>query len=105
MHKAIALLPLLLLAACSTDSTRQADAPRAFAYPPAARVAQVDDYHGTRVEDPYRWLENGDDAQTRRWIGAQNALAQPYLEAVPAREPIKKRLTELWNYERYDIPV
>jgi len=106
MHKVPALSPLLLLlAACSTDSNRHEPAPAAFAYPPAARVEQVDDYFGTRVEDPYRGLERVDDAQTRQWVGAENELAQPYLEGIPARETIKKRLTELWNYERYDIPV
>ncbi len=104
MQKALAL-PLLLLAACSSDSTRQDDAPPAFAYPLAARGAQVDTYHGTTVEDPYRWLERVEDSQTRQWVRAENALAQPYLEAIPAREAIKQRLTQLWNYERYDIPV
>ena len=74
---------VLLLAACSADSVRQADTPPAFAYPTAARIAQVDDYHGTRVEDPYRWLEQVDDTQTRQWITAENALAQPYLEGIP----------------------
>jgi prolyl oligopeptidase len=106
MHKVLALSPLLvLLAACSTDSDRHDTAPAAFTYPSAARGDQVDDYFGTRVEDPYRWLERVDDAQTRQWITAENALAQPYLEGIPAREAIKKRLTELWNYERYDIPL
>ena len=95
MPKVLALLLLTLLAACSADSVRQVDTPPAFAYPPAARIAQVDDYHGTRVEDPYRWLEQVDDTRTRQWITAENALAQPYLEAIPAREAIKKRLTEL----------
>ena len=105
MSKVLALLLLSLLAACSADSARQADTPPAFAYPPAARIAQVDNYHGTRVEDPYRWLEQVDDTQTRQWITAENALAQPYLEGIPARETIKKRLTELWNHERYSLPV
>jgi prolyl oligopeptidase len=105
MPKVLALLLSSLLAACSAGSVRQADTPPAFAYPPAARIAQVDDYHGTRVEDPYRWLEQVDAAQTRRWITAENALAQPYLEGIPARETIKKRLTELWNHERYSLPV
>ncbi|HKU14316.1 MAG TPA: prolyl oligopeptidase family serine peptidase [Steroidobacteraceae bacterium] len=105
MHKILALLPLLLLAACNADSNRHDTVPPAFAYPAALRAAQVDDYHGTRVEDPYRWLEKVDDAQTRQWVAAENALAQPYLEGIPARESIKQRLTELWNYERYDIPV
>ncbi len=105
MPKVLALLLLSLLAACSADSVRQADTPPAFAYPPAARIAQVDNYHGTRVEDPYRWLEQVDDTQTRQWITAENALAQPYLEGIPARETIKKRLTQLWNHERYSLPV
>ena len=105
MHKALAFFASLLLAACSADSTREGDAQPALAYPAAARVAQVDDYHGTAVEDPYRWLERVDDTQTRQWISAENSLAQPFLEAIPAREAIKKRLTDLWNYERYDVPV
>jgi prolyl oligopeptidase len=106
MHKVSALSPLLLLlAACSADTNRHDAAPPALAYPSAARGDQVDDYHGTRVADPYRWLEHVDDAQTRQWVTAENALAQPYLEGIPAREAIKKRLTQLWNYERYDIPV
>jgi prolyl oligopeptidase len=105
MQKVLALPLLSVLAACTADSNRDSAAPPALAYPPAARSAQVDDYHGTRVEDPYRWLEHVDAAQTREWITAENALAQPYLEGIPARETIKKRLTELWNYERYDIPV
>jgi prolyl oligopeptidase len=57
------------------------------------------------VADPYRWFEQTGDAKVREWITAENALAQPYLEGIPARETIKKRMTELWNYERYDIPV
>ncbi len=105
MKKALALPALMLLAACSADSTRPGDASPEFAYPPAARVTQVDDYHGTRVEDPYRWLEQVDGTQTRQWITAENALAQPFLEGIPARDAIKKRMTELWNYERYDLPI
>jgi prolyl oligopeptidase len=105
MQKLLALVSVILVASCSADADRLASSPAAFAYPATARVEQVDVYHGTRVEDPYRWLEQVDDPQTRQWIGAQNALAQPYLESIPARETIKKRLTQLWNYERYDIPI
>lgn len=103
MQKALALP--LLLAACSSDSTRQDEAQPEFGYPLAARGAQLDTYHGTAVEDPYRWLERVDDPRTRQWVKSENALAQPYLEAIPAREAIKQRLTQLWNYERYEIPV
>jgi len=104
MNKALALLALLL-AGCSADSTRHDDGQARLAYPPTERVAQVDDYYGTRVEDPYRWLEQTGDARVREWIGAENALAQPWLEGIPARDAIKKRMTELWNYERYELPV
>jgi prolyl oligopeptidase len=105
MKKALALPALLLLAACGADSTRHGAAQPTLAYPAAERVAQVDDYYGTRVADPYRWLEQTSDTRVREWVGAENALAQPYLEGIPAREAIKKRLTELWNYERYDLPL
>ena len=105
MKKALALPALLLLAACGADSTRHGAAQPNLAYPAAERVAQVDDYYGTRVADPYRWLEQTSDTRVREWVGAENALAQPYLEGIPAREAIKKRLTELWNYERYDLPL
>jgi prolyl oligopeptidase len=105
MMKALALAPLLLLAGCGADSMRHGDAQPALAYPAAARDSQVDDYYGTRVADPYRWFEQAGDPKVREWITAENALAQPYLEGIPARETIKKRMTELWNYERYDLPV
>lgn len=98
------LLVLTLISGCSVESTHRAEE-SGLAYPPTKRVDQVDVYHGTRVADPYRWLEDLDSAETRAWVDAQNALSQPYLEAIPARERIKQRLTELWNYERYDIPV
>ncbi len=74
-------------------------------YPVTARVQVNDSYFGTKVADPYRWLENLDSPAVRSWVQAQNALSQPRLEALPARAWIKQRLTELWNYERYDIPV
>lgn len=111
------LLPaLLLLAACGVEPPRQlastpapaeasAPAKPAFEYPGTQRIEHFDEYHGTRIADPYRWLENPDSLETKSWIQAQNALAQPYLEAIPARERIKQRMTQLWNYERYDIPV
>src|SRR5687768_5086062 len=107
---------LVLLSACGVDSAKRtatdpvpaATPPaqsRAFAYPQTKRVDHVDTYFGTEISDPYRWLETTDSADVQHWIQAQNALAQPYLEAIPARERIKQRMTQLWNYERYDIPV
>ena len=75
-----------------------------FKYPKARKGDQVDDYHGTKVADPYRWLENPDSPESRQWIEAQNELTFGFLEKIPAREPIRERLTELWNYERYGVP-
>jgi prolyl oligopeptidase len=72
-----------------------------MAYPPARRSDQADVLHGARVEDPYRWLEDADSAETRSWVTAENALTEQYLSQIPARERIKRRLTELWNFERY----
>ncbi|MDX2198191.1 MAG: prolyl oligopeptidase family serine peptidase [Phycisphaerae bacterium] len=73
-------------------------------YPESKKVDQVDDFHGTKVADPYRWLENLDSAETAAWVDAQNAVTFGMLEQIPAREPIQKRLLEIWNYERYTAP-
>jgi prolyl oligopeptidase len=75
-------------------------------YPPTRRINQVDVLHGTRVEDPYRWLEA--DIRTSRevaaWVAAQNKVTSDYLNAIPQRAAIRKRLTELWNYEKVSPP-
>ncbi|MBE9082596.1 S9 family peptidase [Tolypothrix sp. LEGE 11397] len=73
-------------------------------YPPSRKSNQVDNYHGTVVADPYRWLENPDSAETRSWIEAQNQVTSAYINQVPDKEKIRQRLTKLWNYERYSIP-
>ncbi|HEX2642733.1 MAG TPA: prolyl oligopeptidase family serine peptidase [Thermoanaerobaculia bacterium] len=73
-------------------------------YPESPRGDQVDVLHGQRVEDPYRWLEDLDSEQTRAWVAAQNRLTFSYLERLPQRDEIRHRLTELWDYERYDTP-
>ena len=76
----------------------------AYAYPSARTVEVVDDYHGTKVADPYRWLEDADAPDTAAWVTAENELTFGFLEKVPERAAIKERLTKLWNYERYGIP-
>ena len=73
-------------------------------YPPARKSDQVDDYHGVKVADPYRWLEDLDSEETRAWVEAENKLSFAYLAAIPARTALKDRLTKLWNYEKYGIP-
>ena len=64
----------------------------------------VDDYFGTKVADPYRWLENDTSAETAKWVKAQNEVTQDYLSHIPFRNAIKDRLTQIVNYERYSMP-
>jgi prolyl oligopeptidase len=73
-------------------------------YPKAKTVEQVDDYHGTKVADPYRWLENTDAADTHDWVEAENKLTFSYLDQIPYRAAIRERLLKLWNYERFTAP-
>jgi prolyl oligopeptidase len=73
-------------------------------YPHAKVVDQVDDYHGTKVVDPYRWLEDTDSADTRAWVEAENKVTFSYLDQIPYRHAIHDRLTKLWNFERYRVP-
>ena len=73
-------------------------------YPQARRSDQVDDYHGTKVADPYRWLEDTDSAETHAWVEAENKLTFGYLDQIPYRQALRDRLTKLWNYERYTVP-
>jgi len=74
------------------------------AYPKAKTVDQVDDYHGTKVSDPYRWLEDTDSADTKTWVEAENKLTFSYLDQIPYRAAIRERLLKLWNYERFTAP-
>ncbi len=73
-------------------------------YPESKQVKQIDDYHGTLVADPYRWLEDPDSADTQAWVKAQNHVTFSYLDQIPERSQIHQRLTELWNYEKYGTP-
>lgn len=77
----------------------------AISYPEAERSDHVDVYHGVSIADPYRWLEDLDSEQTRAWVEAQNKVTFDYLSTIPQRKAIESRLTELWNYERFAIPV
>ena len=73
-------------------------------YPKAKTVDQVDDYHGTKVADPYRWLEDADSADTKAWVEEEDKLTFGYLEKIPYRGAIRERLLKLWNYERFTTP-
>lgn len=77
---------------------------QSFNYPPTRKADQVDDYHGTKVADYYRWLEDPDSEETQAWVEAQNQITFDYLGKIEVRETIKQRLTKLWNYEKYGSP-
>lgn len=83
--------------------TNETALPNISQYPQTRTVSQIDDYHGTAVSDPYRWLE-GEGEEIKSWVGAQNTLARPYLASLPSREMYKERLTALWDYEKYTTP-
>jgi prolyl oligopeptidase len=74
-------------------------------YPVARRSDHTDDYFGTEVADPYRWMEDLDADEVQAWVEAENALAAPYLESLPGRQEIIDRTKELWSYERWDVPL
>ncbi len=96
---ALALIAAMAMSSCSTPP----QAPR-LTYPAAKKVAQVDEFFGTKVADPYRWLEDADAPDTRAWIDAENKVTAAYLAGIPERARIKARLEEIWNYERYGTP-
>jgi prolyl oligopeptidase len=91
----IALLGLLFVTATWAN-----DGP--YQYPQTRRGEVADDYHGTKVADPYRWLEDDvrKSAEVANWVKAQNEVTDAYLREIPEREVIKKKITELWNYEK-----
>ena len=76
----------------------------AVVYPETRKVEQVDDYHGTRIADPYRWLEDPDSENTEAWVESQNEVTQAFFETIQSRESIRERLGELWNYAKFGLP-
>ncbi|MFN4234093.1 MAG: prolyl oligopeptidase family serine peptidase [Bacteroidia bacterium] len=90
-----------ILNSCKTESTVKEIA---LNYPKTKKVDQVDDYFGTPVEDPYRWLEDDNSEETAEWVKQQNDVTFSYLSKIPFREKIKERLSEIWDFPKYGIP-
>ena len=93
-----------LVAVCAVMASSLAAQSSKFNYPQAKRVDQTDDFHGVKVADPYRWMEETDSPDMKSWIEAENKITQDYISQIPQREAIKNRLTQIWNYERYSAP-
>jgi prolyl oligopeptidase len=93
----LALLPCLLLSSFSLAQTLD--------YPQTRKDSQVDDYFGTKVTDPYRWLEDDNSAETAKWVEAENKVTFSYLDKIPYRAQLKARLEQLYNYPKYTAPA
>jgi len=106
----LAAVAVPALPGCGDDAadrsryTRSETTMEPLTYPETRLGDQTDDYHGTVVADPYRWLEDVDSDETHAWVEAQNAVTFGFLEGLPTRETYKERLTDIWNYERYSAP-
>ena len=97
---------ILILAALPTMASTAAfgQNPTAMRYPETKKTEVVDTYFDTKVNDPYRWLEDDRSAETAAWVKAENEATYAYLEKIPFREALKTRLEKLWNYEKIGAP-
>ena len=91
----------ILVVSCNTESKQMNIK---LNYPNTKKVDTVTDYFGTKVKDPYRWLEDDRSAETEKWVTEENEITQGYLAKVPYRNELKKRLEKLWNYEKFTAP-
>ncbi len=104
MPRSASRLASILLCVAILSATEFAKA-EALHYPPTPKGDVVDDYHGNKVTDPYRWLEDLGSGDTKAWIAAQNAVTFRWLENLPQRAALVERLTQLWNYPRTGLPL
>ncbi|WP_262489916.1 prolyl oligopeptidase family serine peptidase [Hymenobacter sp. AT01-02] len=115
----IPVLALAALTSCRSSQPGTPDAPAKHSaatgssatsrlasvqYPETKKVDHKDDYFGTPVADPYRWLEDLDSPETKAWVEAENKVTFGYLDKISFRDRIRERLTKMWNYERFGIP-
>ena len=91
----------LILAAVACQERPQPN----MTYPATAKGDVVDDYFGTKVPDPYRWMEDLDSPAVADWVAEQNRVTFDYLEKLPMRARFKQRITELWDYPKVGVPV
>jgi prolyl oligopeptidase len=87
-----------------TDQPNTQSLDQSFNYPASHMGETVDNYHGTEIQDPYRWLEDADAEPTQAWVEAQNQVTFNFLGGIAGKSEIQARLTELWDYEKYGIP-
>lgn len=95
---------LLASVAAASYSQEVLDQARSIEYPQTKTADVVDEYHGNKVADPYRWLEDTESDETAAWVEAQNEVTNAYLRSLTSRASMRDRLEEVWNYERYGLP-
>src|SRR5262245_48947554 len=105
MRHAISITFVVLLAGSLIACQQASVSERAMTYPATRKGDVVDDYFGTKVPDPYRWMEDLDSKEVAEWVSAQNQVTFDYLNKLPMREHFKRRITELWDYPKVGIPV
>lgn len=99
------IIGTLALAACQPQKSNESSEQMGLTYPESRKdTTVVDEYFGTKVSDPYRWLEDDTSEETAEWVKAQNKVTFGYLDQIPYRGKIKDRLTDLWDYEKYSAP-
>ncbi len=98
------VLGALSLTGCATDDPATSSSAAPVAYPVTRKTNVVEDYHGVKVADPYRWLEDDNSPETKAWVEAQNAVTFGYFAQIPELPAIRERLTKVWNYERFGVP-
>lgn len=99
-----ALLSIALISCQMVAAQHTSPNPNTMNYPKTNKTEVSDTYFGTVIKDPYRWLEDDRAENTKAWVEAQNRVTQNYLNRIPFRDDIKKRLETLWNYEKYTAP-
>lgn len=99
-HFSAIFLFLFFISITGTTMAQQAG----IKYPQTRKSDVTDDYHGTTIADPYRWLEDDHSEETKAWVQEENAVTQSYLAKIPFRNAIKKRLETLWNYPKLGAP-
>ena len=98
----IILLSFVFLPTCQQQAEKVIQP--APTYPVTQKGDQVDDYFGTKVADPYRWMEDDTAEEVKKWVEEQNKVTFAYLENIPFREKIRQRVTEVYNYAKYSLP-
>jgi len=98
-RKLLFVVVIFFIFGCKTKNNKMT-----FIYPETQKVDTIDDYFGTKVADPYRWLEDDNSEQTKAWVIAQNKVTFDYFKAIPFRQQLIDRLTKIYNYEKYSAP-